>query len=152
MFHVKNNIKGYVYKLVCPITNLPIYVGSTTNAVEIRLSGHIYSSKKSRLPLYEYIRKNEIIPRIEILERVRNRNVLLREKYWTRKLVKSGANILNVIVSNKTEISGSLKIDTKVLDRIRKYCKENGLVIGHFVSEAIREKLIEEKDSRLIHS
>ena len=38
-------------------------------------------------------------------------------------------------------ISGSLKVDHKVLKKARKYCKDNGLLIYHFATEAINEKL-----------
>jgi len=55
-------------------------------------------------------------------------------------------------MKKKQEKSGSVKIDPKVLGDAKDWCKKNGILTGYFVTQAVREKLIAEKDSRLIHS
>jgi len=45
-------------------------------------------------------------------------------------------------MKQKKEKSGSVKIDPKVLDTAKKYCKDNGVVLGYFVTCAVREKMI----------
>jgi len=37
--------KGFIYKITCPVTNLPVYIGKTTNSTEERLKRHISKTK-----------------------------------------------------------------------------------------------------------
>lgn len=41
--------------------------------------------------------------------------------------------------------SGSLKADPKVVASVKKYCKDNGLLLTWFATEALKEKLAKEK-------
>ena len=45
----------------------------------------------------------------------------------------------------KTELSGSVKIETTVYKEVSDYCKEHGLKVTFFVTEAAKEKLQKEK-------
>jgi hypothetical protein len=92
---------GYVYKLVCPIKNEPIYVGSTKSNIKGRLTNHISCISKSESPIYKYLRENNIRPRIELLETV----VFLPEDYrrlseveskWIKTLSDCGYALFNV--------------------------------------------------------
>jgi len=45
----------------------------------------------------------------------------------------------------KKEKSGSVKVDPKILTEAKDHCKSNGLIIGYYATEALREKLQKDK-------
>ncbi len=133
---------GYVYKLVCPVQNTPIYIGATRN-IKTRLNGHINSTKKSNLPLYVYLRENSIIPTIEVLEELPVSEIRASEKKWLHRLIGEGFVLYNVKPINKID-SGSVKIDPSVYEEIAKHCAANGIKVSFFMTQAGKEKLEKE--------
>lgn len=91
---------GFVYKIVCPIKNKPIYVGATITSLRVRQLRHIRDSKNECIwqKIYVYLRENEIYPQLEVIEMV-NVDTLkeLREieKSWILKYFDLGYPILN---------------------------------------------------------
>lgn len=61
---LKNN-KGFIYKLICPINKIPVYVGKTINTLEYRLSKHISKTKS----------------------KIRNGNRLSKKEIWIKSLI-----------------------------------------------------------------
>lgn len=53
------NKKGYIYKLICPIDKITVYVGKTINKLEYRLSRHI-SKTKSKIKNNKRLSRNEL--------------------------------------------------------------------------------------------
>lgn len=45
----------------------------------------------------------------------------------------------------KKERSGSVKVDPPILESAKVYCKQNGILVSFYVTEAIREKLKKDK-------
>lgn len=126
---------------MCPIKNEPIYVGSTINSLRQRLSGHRTMAKDSTLPLYEYIRTTGITPIIVPIEEVGFGDIRMRERFWTDKLLEDGFELFNKKMCYNLIPSGSIKINLGVYEKVNQYCKKNGLLISHFATEAIKEKL-----------
>lgn len=136
-------MNGYVYKLVCPVKNEPIYVGSTQKSLHERLSGHISAIKKSKLPLYVYLRGNNIKPKMVRLQTVHVSKLRSSEKKWHDRLIKDGFALLNAKKMNKIG-SGSIKISADVYPLVLAHCNKNGVVISFYVTQAVREKLQKE--------
>jgi hypothetical protein len=131
---------AHVYSLVCPIKQQPIYVGSTTKGVEVRLGQHICAIRKSELPLYKYLIDNCITPSINVLEEVSSDCVKKSEKKWIDELTKMGYGLLNK-KKMITVGSGSIKIKSDIYLSVLEYCKKNGIKISFFATEAVREKI-----------
>jgi hypothetical protein len=56
-------------------------------------------------------------------------------------------------VGDMTKILLGARLPESIITELREYCKSNGILINHFVSEAIKEKLIkinrkEEKEEK----
>jgi hypothetical protein len=49
-------------------------------------------------------------------------------------------------MKQKKTKSGSVKIDPKVLGEAKEYCKSNGLVVGFYTTEALKERLHKDKN------
>jgi len=56
---LENNKIGFIYKLICPIKKVPVYVGKTINKLEYRLNRHI-SKTKSKIKYNKRLSRNEI--------------------------------------------------------------------------------------------
>lgn len=67
-----------IYKLIGYNNNNVIYVGITKRLLEKRLSGHQYK---------------DITSKIELIEETDDKS---REKYWIKRLIKEGNNLLNI--------------------------------------------------------
>ena len=93
--------KGKIYKIVCNETGL-IYVGSTTQELNARLSKHksnykLYlDGKETFVTSYEIIKNNNF--KIELLELVNcncNKEFLNKEKYWIENM-----DCVNICIPN----------------------------------------------------
>lgn len=144
---------GYIYKLVCPIKNKPIYVGSTTKKLPERLKTHIYKAYHGgNTRLFIYIRENNIRPTIELLEEVKYKSgdyktVLQREEFWINSMFTEGVSILN----RNMELTGekvSFKLKSSIVREVAEYVKNNGGNIGKFFEQAAEEKLKKDKASQ----
>ena len=59
---------GFIYGLICPITNETVYVGKTTNSIEYRLKTHI-SKTKTKIKYNKRLSKKEVwIKKLILLE------------------------------------------------------------------------------------
>lgn len=143
-------MNGYVYTLSCPLNGDIFYVGCTKDELHVRLGSHLNKSKSSQSAVHLYIRSNNIIPAIDLLEVVEyeSRNSLLdREEYWIDQLRQWGYKLKNKLSTTPKKIirnplgSGSLKIDSKILKASKEYCKRNRILLNQFATEAIKEKL-----------
>lgn len=47
--------------------------------------------------------------------------------------------------TKKKKMAGSLRVDPDVLEQVVKYCKDNGIKISFFATEAVKEKLQKSK-------
>jgi hypothetical protein len=53
-------------------------------------------------------------------------------------------------MKQKKEKSGSIKVEPTVLENVKQYCKSSGIKVGYFATEALLEKLGNEK-RKFIH-
>jgi monomeric isocitrate dehydrogenase len=139
---------GSIYKLVCPLSKKPIYVGCTTHSLSIRLRRHLSKPSKQ---LKEYILDKNISPSIELLELVNSESrssIFEREKYWIRRLAKR--NKLFNIQNNKIVRTMLVKVDRCVRDLVSERVKGTGITIGQFFDEAAIDKLNVSKKSNPI--
>jgi hypothetical protein len=60
--------KAKIYVLRRRDTNAIFYCGSTCTSLSLRLKEHKKASKKRNYPVYRYMRENEIVPTIELIE------------------------------------------------------------------------------------
>jgi len=92
--------KGLIYKLICPIDNLSIYIGKTTGTLEYRLKRHISKTKTKikynrKLSRIEFYIKNMIDQSIEnniLIETIEECNIDIidnREIFWISEYRKS---------------------------------------------------------------
>ncbi len=91
---------GYIYKIICPFTELPVYVGKTTTSIDYRLKKHIlktktkvkYNRKLSKMEYWinEMIKKSitDLI-KIEIIEECNLNIINDREIYWIAEYKKN---------------------------------------------------------------
>jgi len=140
---------GYIYQLVCPIKNEPIYVGSTIRELNKRLSAHLTFSKTERSPLYLYIRENNITPTIVLLSVIENTSkpeLTKNEDKWIKLLSKKGYVLLN-----KNAAFGSakvsIKLSSKIVKKVANYIKNKPITISKFFEQAAEEKLKKEKSN-----
>lgn len=97
--HETNTIEGSVYKIINCVDDL-IYVGSTSQSLAQRMAGHRLTAKKSKIFLYEHMRKIGIENfKICLLEKVYYKHnelwkLHVREQFWIEKLntFKNGLN------------------------------------------------------------
>ncbi len=148
-------MKGYIYTLSCSKSGNIFYVGCTTVSLKNRLSGHKSLSKTSGNNLYEYISKNKVSPIIEEVEAVncKNKYELLRiEEFWIEQFRQWGFDLKNSsnntpsrYVSRNEEGTGSVKIEPNLILDAASYCKDNGIKITFYVTEAVKEKLAKDR-------
>lgn len=87
-----------IYCLIDSNTSTPFYVGSTHIGIKNRMSGHLSALKKSPIPLYQYIRDNNISFSIKKLEDVVCEKVSEKYHYelkWIDKITNDGVYLLN---------------------------------------------------------
>jgi hypothetical protein len=125
---------GYVYEIVCPITNEPIYIGSTKNHPRNRFSTHISSVKTSELPMYEYFRANNSKPIFNVIEYVKcNDDRLIRksEGAWIKAYKELGYNLFNKQTPKGTRNrSLTIMVSEEVYYIIEKMAKEENRTLG----------------------
>lgn len=144
-------MKGRIYTLSCSVMMNVFYIGCTTKELSARVIGHNSSKKRHGTNVYRYMSDNNIIPIIEIIEEVEceYRSELMKlEEFWIEQFRQWGFRLKNTqnASPNKYAIrplkgSGSMKVDPYVLQEAKEYCKENGLVLHRFVTEALNNKL-----------
>jgi predicted GIY-YIG superfamily endonuclease len=133
---------GYIYTLACSKTGTVFYVGSTEN-IAVRLSAHLSAIKTGKkMAVYEHIRKNRIIPVLEVVEEVfadGRDDVLCSEEYWIEQFRQWGFLLLNKMRVSKAsyERSGSIKVVSEVLEDAKKICKDRGFLISAYITKAI---------------
>ena len=110
------NIKyGNIYKLSCNVTN-KIYIGSTTQSLNSRLSQHKYfynqylSGEKIYYSSFEILKNNNY--EIHLIEKCPVNELKNKEKYYIKYLI----NVVNKNIPNR-------KIKEYYLDNIREYKK-----------------------------
>lgn len=131
---------GYVYQLVCPIRKEPVYVGATKTSLNGRMVGHLNKIKHSQLPVYTYFRSIGKAPIIEVLEEVPDTNLRAAECNWINSKLKEGVSLLNSVMVKRHD-TGSVKVDPEVYKKVSDYCKEHGIKVTFFATQAIAEKL-----------
>jgi len=96
--------KGKIYKIV-DLTNNNVYVGSTTQKLNIRLSKHKYDYKRYLDGKYNFVRSFKIIKNenyyIELIEKFEcdcKEELFKREGYYAEKLKKK-FNVVNKYVA-----------------------------------------------------
>lgn len=124
---------GFVYQLVCPKSKSPIYVGSTVRSLKERLGGHVCNIQRSESPLYLFLRKNKVIPTIEVLQEIvidSGINELREiELWWVRKLSKSGIKLFNKIdgIGSRRAHYVPVRIPIKIMAKVECEMKKSNL-------------------------
>lgn len=139
---------GYIYTLKCPLTNSIIYVGATTKDLNLRLRQHVSDSVNYNSSIYKYIRKNGILPLIELLDEVRFKDVnRLRELefYWIDQLRQWGFCLYNSsgnltvrdveFCDDVQEPCVTVKISSSILDMVRRHKDKTGIPVSFFYRE-----------------
>lgn len=140
-----------IYKLMCPIKRQPIYVGSTSRSLKGRLVQHLWSAKSGSTKIAAYIRDNKIIPTIEKLDDVfytKKKELREKEYYWVASLAHDGAPLLNIRTKTqdeKYEKVSTVKLNPRIVNRVRVHKKRTGIEMSKFIEIAILEKLEREK-------
>ena len=90
-----------VYKIVCRVTNL-VYIGSTTQELNKRLSDHkshynqYLAGKYGYVTSFEIIKNNDYyIKKIKSYNFDNNAELLIKETYWTKKYNCENKNVPN---------------------------------------------------------
>ncbi len=156
-------MRGFVYKLVCPIKKAPIYVESTVKFPNVRLAEHLsWIKRETESPLYKYLKESGSIPEIEVLEKVEfeEESVLrVSEKKWIDELFAGNAPLLNTVSPNgrtpqeispittirKKSQTTMVRIDLEIVEEVRKYVEQTRQSVGGFFSIAAKEKLQKSK-------
>lgn len=112
---------GYVYALVNSETGEPFYVGSTIN-IQTRLISHCsFIAANKDYPVYNFIRDNEIVFSLEVLQKkyVYNSDKLRQiERDWIIRL-KEKHTLYNVFVPNDKCIRIPRTIHNQFLQEIK---------------------------------
>jgi hypothetical protein len=96
-------VKGYIYKIICEITNL-VYIGSTTKSIETRLKKHEYDyiyyceGKRCYCASYKILENGKF--KIELIEEIEFQNkkeLLEKERYYIEN-----TNCVNIITPSMT--------------------------------------------------
>ena len=142
---------GYIYSLSCSLTGDVFYIGCTTINPESRLASHIYSIPTGNTLLYEYMKKSGISPVIEIIEEVvfKNKSTLFdAEEFWIEQFRQWGFTLKNSTNNTPAKIrkrnplgSGSIKVNGSILNEVKDFCKENGILMYRFGTEALKDRL-----------
>lgn len=130
---------GRIYKLVCPETKNPLYVGSTTKSLKTRLNWHLSDIKSSKSPIYLHLREKAIKPEIELLEEVEVETIALlrnREADWIRNIGQNGKGLLNYGYNVKQGVT--IGIDVRIEIQIRTLFREKR-ISREFCSAAVNE-------------
>lgn len=133
-------MKATIYQIVCPINNVPIYVGCTTRSLEERLAEHMSFCASSRLTTY--LKKLKAIPLIQPLEVIsfRKHSVMLkREAWWINKISKQ-YKILNRNGKVKKKYK-PVYSDIDVHTRVKIFIIGKEININEFYDAAVLEKL-----------
>lgn len=91
-----------IYKILDPFTLKVVYVGKTKKELHIRLLQHFHDvfNRKRKFPLkqkwFEKLAKNQIFPKIELIEQCSVSESNKREKYWINELKP----IFNIMMNN----------------------------------------------------
>jgi predicted GIY-YIG superfamily endonuclease len=98
---------GYVYLLVCPVSDLPMYIGSSFDPAK-RLKGH-YSTQNKRLNKWlKNLKDVGKEPIIEILEKVNIRSDAYKlERQWINEYIKAGYSICNIVLEGTKKDKGT---------------------------------------------
>lgn len=143
---------GYIYQLVCPKLNLPIYVGLTECGTSQRLKEHIRDSKKPKSPVHRYINENNIQPSIEQIEVVEysdRKELRDREKYWIGKLSNSGIRLMNKILYANLGWEGAIFVrvpkGANTYSELKKLSEDTGESMNTISIRAIEEYLKKHK-------
>jgi len=89
-----------IYKLTNPQTNEVVYIGSTYDRIENRLSGHYCNMKSANSPIYTYMRfwhEKGIKMEISLIEVCEDRG---REIFWIHEYLKTSP-LLNKALASK---------------------------------------------------
>lgn len=90
----------FIYCLLDPVSNKPRYVGKA-NDPKTRLKNHLNPARYKNTHKFNWIkslRKNNLKPKLLILERVGINDWRVREKYWIRYFVKRNYELVNYTV------------------------------------------------------
>ncbi len=145
---------GNIYTLRCPKSGDVFYVGATTRPLKSRLSGHMTESRTTNHSVLRYIRENEIIPIIELVEECHyeeDQEFKMNENYWIDQFRQWGFPLKNVINNKSAKRNAkrefkrpeteSVKISKPLLNILRNYKDISHVMVGRFIEFAIEEKL-----------
>ena len=155
-----DNIRATIYTLQNKNTGNVFYVGSTTQPLLNRLSGHKADCKSKARPVSVYIRNNKDnieIESIDSFEGLNKLDLLRLEMYWISQFREWGFDLLNVTTTIKGSNEGIRINDThinlkKIPDVLYDYLlkaqyenKLNGDSAGHSLEKTVY-KIIEEHE------
>ena len=94
---------GCIYALMNPDDETVFYVGATTNR-KARMGGHITNIKKSKSPMYQFIRDGGFRPVMKILaDNVPLEKMKETENFWIKKYLESGTILKNSVCNSSHE-------------------------------------------------
>lgn len=145
---------GNIYTLKCPKSGDVFYVGSTTQSLKSRLSGHLAESRIYSHSVLKYIRENEIVPIIELVEEcdyINDREFKMNENYWIDQFRQWGFPLKNVINNKSAKRNAkrsfnrpeteTVRISKPLIDIVIRHKEVSGVLVGRFIEFAIEEKL-----------
>lgn len=110
-----NKVK--IYTLSNPITNEIKYIGQTRKSLEERLRNHLKSKEKVyRVHWINSLKKDGIVPKIDLLEEVDEKDASMTEIFWISMFKTWGFNLCNLTEGGETST-------TKHIIRSKEWCE-----------------------------
>lgn len=121
----------YIYILSDPITNEIRYVGKTIN-IERRLNQHVAESVKAKNHKASWIKsliKKGVVPKIEIIDEIKDENWEWLEIYWISQFKAWGFDLVNSTTGGgKSVFNENAKLNMSLGQRGKKRSKENNWI------------------------
>lgn len=142
-----------IYLLLCPINNIPKYIGKTKFTIPERIKSHIKESKntKKNTKKISWIRsllKNDLVPIYEILEICNENDVNFWEQHYISLYKSWGFELKNQTIGGDGQTNMSLENRKKLSEACKKMVGEKNPFYGKKHSEETLKKLRNKKISK----
>lgn len=140
--------KGYIYQLICPLKNEPIYVGKSIDPA-LRKKQHESSIKTGLTPLYKYLRDNKIVPLFKIVEEVNLTDspwdeLGISEKKWISQTAAAGYTLLNSGSQTATLTpyhKEYVRLSSLLVQKVKQFTEGTNITAAQFIETAVEEKV-----------
>lgn len=137
---------GRVYQLICPLKKEPIYIGSTTLLLKDRLCGHLNTGAKIQTAVRRYIVKNQVRPKIELLEEVEvsSSDELRKVEYEYIEKLKTEFKLLNINTGGNS--SRGVRLRDNVWRSLEIMAEINGVKLNEQIAMVLENYILKESE------